>query len=110
MSAQSCFRVVVVLGVLILPVVASPQTIVSGAIAGVVKDATGAVLPGVTVEASSPALIEKIRSVATDDQGNYKILDLRPGTYAVKFTLPGFSTVVREGLELTTAFTAALNA
>ena len=109
MNAQWYVRVAVVLGAVIVPVVASPQTIVSGAIAGVVKDATGAVLPGVTVEASSPALIEKVRSVATDDQGNYKILDLRPGAYTVKFTLPGFSTVVREGLELTTAFTAALN-
>src|SRR5439155_2418406 len=79
-------------------------------IAGVVKDSSGGVLPGVTVEASSPALIEKVRSVITDEQGNYKIVDLRPGTYTVKFTLPGFSVVVREGLELTTAFTATANA
>ena len=74
------------------------------------KDTTGAVLPGVTVEASSPALIEKTRSVVTDGQGAYKIVDLRPGIYAVTYTLTGFSTVKREGIELTTAFTANVNA
>jgi hypothetical protein len=82
----------------------------SGSIAGAVKDATGAVLPGVTVEASSPALIEKTRSVVTDGQGAYKIVDLRPGVYTVTFTLPGFATVKRDGIELTTAFTANVNA
>src|SRR5262245_49042088 len=75
-------------------------------IAGVVKDASGAVLPGVVVEAASPALIERARTVTTDSQGQYKILDLRPGTYTVAFTLPGFATIRREGLELTTGFTA----
>jgi len=79
-------------------------------IAGVAKDATGGVLPGVTVEASSPALIEKSRVVVTDGQGQYKIVDLRPGTYAVTFTLSGFSAVRREGIELTAAFTATVNA
>src|SRR5262245_29450813 len=79
-------------------------------IAGVVRDSTGAVLPGVTVEATSPALIEKMRSVVTDDQGLYRIVDLRPGTYTVTFTLPGFTTVKREGLELTSSFTATVNA
>src|SRR5258708_29049926 len=78
----------------------------TGTIAGTVRDTTGAVLPGVTVEASSPALIEKTRSAVSDVQGNYKILDLRPGTYAVTFTLGGFSSVRREGLELSTGFTA----
>ena len=58
-----------------------------------VKDATGAVLPGVTVEAASPALIEKVRSVVTDSAGQYKIVNLVPGVYTVTFTLPGFSTV-----------------
>src|SRR5688572_26339586 len=82
----------------------------TGAIAGVVRDATGAVLPGVTVEASSPALIERVRSVITDDGGNYKILALRPGTYSVVFALPGFGTVRREGVQLTTGFTATINA
>ncbi len=79
-------------------------------IAGVVRDTTGAVMPGVTVEASSPALIERVRTVTTDAQGQYKILDLRPGTYEVTFTLPGFSTVKREGIELPATFTATVNA
>src|SRR5579872_2306474 len=78
-------------------------------ITGVVKDTTGAVLPGVTVEAASPALIEKVRSVVTDAKGEYKIVDLRPGTYSVAFTLTGFSTVKREGIELTVGFTATIN-
>jgi hypothetical protein len=79
-------------------------------IAGVVRDASGAVLPGVTVEASSPALIEKVRSVSTDASGQYRIVDLRPGTYTVVFTLTGFNTVKREGLELTGNFVATVNA
>ncbi len=79
------------------------------AIAGVVKDATGAVLPGVTIEARSPVLIEQMRSVTTDDNGQYKIVDLRPGVYSVTFTLAGFSAVKREGIEVPTAFTATLN-
>jgi hypothetical protein len=82
----------------------------SGSIAGVVRDSSGAVLPGVTVEATSPALIEKARSVVTDGQGRYAIVDLRPGTYSVAFTLTGFSTVKREGIELTSGFTANVNA
>ena len=80
------------------------------AIAGVVKDTTGAIMPGVTVEAASPALIEKLRSVITDGQGQYKIVDLRPGIYAITFTLPGFNTVKRDGVELPTNFTATINA
>ncbi|MQA30030.1 MAG: TonB-dependent receptor [Luteitalea sp.] len=79
-------------------------------IAGVVKDTTGAVLPGVTVEASSSALIEKVRTVVTDGEGLYRILDLRPGAYTVTFTLPGFNTVRREGLDLSSSFTATVNA
>src|SRR5436309_10998316 len=89
-----------------LPATALAQT--SG-IAGVVKDTTGAVMPGVTVEASSPALIEQVRTVTTDTQGQYKIGDLRPGTYTVTFTLPGFSTIKREGIELPATFTATVN-
>lgn len=84
--------------------------IAAGAIAGTARDATGAVLPGVTVEASSPALIEKVRSAVTDGEGQYKIVELRPGSYTVTFTLPGFSSVRREGIELTTGFTATVNA
>jgi hypothetical protein len=99
-----------VLGLLLLSGTGWAQDTTSGAIAGVVRDATGAVLPGVTVEAASPALIEKVRTVVTDDQGNYKIVDLRPGTYSVTFTLTGFSTIRREGIELTTGFTAPVNA
>src|SRR3954462_6182549 len=79
-------------------------------LAGVVKDASGAVLPGVTVEASSPALIEKTRSAVTDGSGQYRIIDLRAGVYSVTFTLTGFSTVKRDGVELTGSFTAAINA
>src|SRR5580765_7529612 len=88
-----------------LPITARAQS----AIAGIVKDSSGAVLPGVTVEAASDVLIEKTRSVATDGQGQYKIVDLRPGVYTVTFTLPGFSTVKREGVELPTNFTATIN-
>jgi hypothetical protein len=75
----------------------------------VVRDTSGAVLPGVTVEASSPALIEKTRSVVTDGTGQYRLVDLRPGTYTVTFSLPGFALVKREGIELTAAFTATVN-
>ena len=79
-------------------------------IEGVARDSSGAVLPGVTVEASSPALIEKVRSVVTDGTGQYQIIDLRPGTYAITFSLPGFNTFKREGIELTGAFAATINA
>ena len=82
----------------------------TGNIAGVVRDTTGAVMPGVTVEAASPALIEKVRSVVSDGQGLYRIVNLRPGMYTVTFTLPGFGTVKREGIALTTGFTANVNA
>jgi Carboxypeptidase regulatory-like domain len=78
--------------------VASAQSI-----AGTVRDTSGAVLPGVTIEASSPALITKVRTGVTDETGQYRIPDLPPGTYKVSFTLPSFATVVREGVELTGA-------
>ena len=74
------------------------------------RDSSGAVLPGVTVEASSPALIEKVRTAVTDGTGQYKIIDLRPGTYSVSFSLPGFATVRREEVVLTASFTANVNA
>jgi hypothetical protein len=79
-------------------------------ITGTVRDSSGGVLPGVTVEASSPALIERVRSVVSDANGQYRIVDLRPGTYAVSFTLPGFSTFRREGVELAGTFVATVNA
>ena len=78
-------------------------------ISGVVRDTSGLAMPGVTVEAASPALIEKVRTVTTDGDGRYSIVDLRPGTYSVTFTLTGFSTVKREGIELPTGFTASVN-
>jgi hypothetical protein len=89
------------------PAVAAAQT---STIAGVVRDASGGVLPGVTVEVASPALIEKVRTVVTDSEGRYSVVSLRPGTYRVTFTLPGFGMVVREGIELTSDFTANVNA
>ena len=90
--------------VVLLPSAALAQA----TIAGVVRDASGAVLPGVVVEATSPALIEKVRSVVTDGTGQYRIIDLRPGTYAISATLPGFSVVRREGIELSGAMTATI--
>ena len=69
-------------------------------IAGTVRDSSGGILPGVSVEAASPALIEKTRTVVTDGAGQYQIIDLRPGTYTITFTLPGFNTIVRQNLEL----------
>ncbi|HQZ37557.1 MAG TPA: TonB-dependent receptor [Vicinamibacterales bacterium] len=89
---------------------ANAQNAASGSITGIVKDDSGGVLPGVTVEAASPALIEKTRTVITDAQGVYKVVDLRPGSYVVAFTLPGFNTYRREGVVLTTGFTATVNA
>ena len=110
MRALRIVGVVVVAVVLLVPGSARAQSATTGSIAGVVKDTSGAAMPGVSVEASSPALIEKVRVVSTDEQGNYKIVDLRPGAYTVTFTLSGFSTVKREGIELTTGFTAGVNA
>lgn len=81
--------------VLLLPAVAGAQTL-----AGTVQDASGGVLPGVTVEASSQALIERARSATTDSAGQYRIVDLRPGIYTLTFTLQGFTTVRREGIEV----------
>ena len=88
-----------------IPTVALAQAVIAGA----VKDSSGAVLPGVSVEASSPALIEKVRAAVTDGTGQYRIEDLRPGVYAVTFTLQGFNTLKREGIELTGSFTATVN-
>src|SRR4051794_203376 len=99
MQRRSWRRALVALAVSLYSTAAFAQT--AGSIAGEVKDTTGAALPGVSVEASSPALIEKVRTVVTDNSGHYKIVDLRPGTYTVTFMLTGFSTVKREGIELT---------
>ncbi len=86
------------------------SAIAQATLTGVVKDASGAVLPGATVEASSPALIEKVRTAITDGTGQYRIEDLRPGTYTVTVSLSGFSTYKREGIELSGTFTATINA
>ena len=96
------------LGVLLVSQVAWAQEATSG-IAGLVTDTSSAVLPGVTVEASSPVLIEGVRVVFTDGEGRYNIINLRPGTYTVTFTLPGFSTTIREGVELPSGFTATID-
>ena len=95
-----------VVGVILLPSVAYAQA----SIAGVVRDSSGGVLPGVTVEAASPALIEKVRSAVTDSSGQYRLVELRPGDYVVTFTLPGFNTVRREGIQLSGFATTSVNA
>src|SRR5476651_852548 len=92
--------------IVLAPVAAYAQ----GSITGVVKDTSGAVLPGVTVEAASPVLIEKTRSAVTDGTGQFRIVNLLPGSYTVTFTLTGFSGVKREGIELTGSFVASINA
>ena len=94
---RTVLKSLTVLVVLLLPASVFAQ----GSLTGTVRDASGGVLPGVTVEASSPALIEKVRSATTDDTGQYRIIDLRPGTYSLTVTLPGFNTVKRDGIELT---------
>src|SRR5688572_15024685 len=86
--------VAAVAGILLLPSIVFAQA----TIAGVVRDASAAVLPGATVEASSPALIEKTRTVVSDSAGQYRITDLTPGSYVLTFSLPGFTTVIRDGL------------
>ena len=95
----------VLLCFVLIPALASAQ----GSITGVVSDSSGAVLPGVTVEAASPVLIERVRTVVTDGTGQYRIVDLRPGNYTVTFTLTGFVPVKREGIELTGSFTASVD-
>jgi hypothetical protein len=108
---NDCFRRLMLSGaLLLLPATLVAQSVSTGSITGVARDASGGVLPGVTVEAVSPALIEKMRSAVTDMSGVYRITDLRPGTYSVTFTLAGFNAVRRENVELTTGFTATVNA
>src|SRR5262249_26962933 len=85
------------------------QSANNSGLAGVVRDTSGAVLPGVTVEAASPALIEKTKTAITGEDGSYRIVDLRPGAYTVTFSLAGFRTVRREGIELPPAFTATVS-
>ena len=91
-------------------VVMFPSLAAAQSITGVVRDTSGAVLPGVTVEASSPALIEKVRTAVSDGAGQYRIENLSPGRYKVTYTLPGFGTVERPDLNVTTGVTLTLNA
>ena len=91
-------------------VVASSLAVAQAVVTGVVKDASGAVLPGVTVEAASPALIEKVRTGVSDGSGQYRIVDLRPGSYTVTFSLAGFNTLKREGVGLSGTATVVINA
>jgi hypothetical protein len=93
-------------GALLVATAAQAQSVITGT----VRDASGAAMPGVTVEAASPVLIERVRSVTSDGNGSYRITDLRPGLYTVTFTLPGFNTYKRDALELPSDFTATLNA
>jgi hypothetical protein len=86
------------------------QALAQGSIGGAVKDTTGAVLPGVTIEAASPVLIEKVRTTISDGSGRYQIIDLRPGTYSITFTLPGFNTVKRDGVTVAGSGTVAVDA
>ena len=92
--------------VLLSPVLAFAQA----QIVGQVRDESGGVLPGVTVEATSPAMIEKVRTVFTDDQGRYRLEALRPGIYRLAFTLTGFSAVVRDGIDVPSAVVVTVNA
>src|SRR5688500_16153470 len=93
--------------VVLLPAAGLAQ---EGQIAGTARDASGAVMPGVTVEVTSPALIEKVRTAVTDSNGQYRLTNLPVGTYGVTFTLPGFSVQKFENIELTSGFTAPINA
>ncbi len=99
-------RLLFVLALVAMPGMAFAQS----AITGVARDTSGAVLPGVTVEAASPVLIEKSRAATTDGDGRFQIIDLRPGTYTVTFTLEGFSSFKRDGIDLPSNFTATVNA
>lgn len=108
MKGYRVLSAVVMVGALLLPSAASAQS--TGNIAGLVSDASGAVLPGVTIETASPALIERTRTATTDAQGRYLVEALPAGTYTVTFAIPGFRTVVREGIQLSTGFTATVNA
>ena len=104
-------RVLQHLGWVLVCALATPTAMAqqSASISGVVTDATGGVMPGVTVEASSPVLIEKVRTAISEGNGRYQFVDLQPGMYNVTFALQGFSTVRREGITLTAGFAASVN-
>jgi hypothetical protein len=102
---RTLYRVVIVVGALILPATVFAQATITGT----ARDSSGAVLPGVTVEAASPVLIEKVRTGISDGAGIFQITELRPGIYSVTFTLQGFSVVRREGVELSGNAVTQLN-
>src|SRR5262245_17103559 len=104
-GAASAVLFLAVVFVVMVPIGAAAQSIT-----GVVRDSSGAVLPGATVEATSPALIEKVRTAVSDGAGQYRLENLTPGVYKVTYTLPGFNTFEREGVEVTTGVTVTLNA
>src|SRR4051812_8552906 len=106
MQRNMWLGVLALAGLLALPSIVMAQS----SIAGQVKDESGGVLPGVTVEAASPALIEKVLSGISDDQGRYRIVNLRPGTYKVTFSLAGFTTQAREGVVVVADQTITINA
>src|SRR5262245_979274 len=89
---------------------ATAQSLRAQSIAGTARDTSGAFLPGVTVEAASPALIEKVRTVVTDGSGQYRIINLPPGTYNVTFSLASFANVRREGVDVSIGITSQVNA
>src|SRR4051812_29258006 len=109
MAPRSCRWIGRVAAAIALLTIVPASAQAQAAIAGVVRDGSGAVLPGVTVEATSPALIERVRTATSDGAGQYRIENLRPGQYAIKFTLAGFTTVQREGVELTGSATATVS-
>jgi hypothetical protein len=102
--------VISVLGILVSMVGSPAAAFAQAALAGVVRDSSGGLLAGVTVEAISPALIEKSRTAASDENGGYRIENLRPGTYTVTFSLQGWRPYQHEGVELTGSFTATVDA
>src|SRR5262245_28491148 len=103
---KALWKAALLIAIVFVPGTARAQS----GIVGIVRDATGAILPGVTVEARSPVLIEGVRTVTTDESGQYRLVDLRPGVYGVTFTLTGFNSFKRDGIELTAGFTASVNA
>src|SRR5262245_33924722 len=106
-SLLACVSALVLTAVLASSLTADAQQ--ASGISGVVRDESGAVLPGVSVEATSDVLIEKVRTVTTDGEGRYRIVDLRPGSYAVTFSLTGFAAAKREDIVLVGGFTATVN-
>jgi hypothetical protein len=103
---RGCLRTLVIAATVLL---APAAVFAQATIAGVVRDASGGVMPGVSVEVASPALTEKVRAAVTDGTGQYRIVALPPGTYSVTFTLQGFNTVKREGIQLTGTLTATID-